>query len=297
MAAIVWLDVNLLPLDGAPAALVHIGALFIWGVMMIGLLSISPRQIVEGQGGKVESKLPETEKQALVKVKPDVEEIAKKAGVARAPELAMDNSDELNAFAASNWFGRSIICFSPEAMQLPRNQLRALIAHEMAHIARGDSLVQSFLRSVVFQFTWTALDRTTASIGSTVKGTLWILAIGAAAIAGISGITGFTATPQLQALAWLAGAAIGIAVIAKLVQFSVKTQTTFGAYALSRHMEMKADRLAAKWTSPEDMLKLIETLTVRHQEPSNPHWSDNLVSTHPSHRKRMARLQRMIAKK
>ncbi|MFX4226318.1 MAG: M48 family metallopeptidase [Porticoccaceae bacterium] len=292
-ALLVLFDINIGPTTGISAVLFHLGSWVVWGVMMVGMLSINLNNIVLQMGGMFEEEVSTYLPDAVAPLKDMVDDVAKRAGVTSVPKLAFIKNNDVNAFAASNWFGRSVICINRGSLDLPWNQLEALIAHEMAHIARGDSLVQSFIKSIVFQLVWGMMDSTVQSIASASRALLWIIAAGGAILISLAWLTELGLWQQLKAFGWLALSVLAVAGTARLLQFAIKTQTTFGHLALTRHMENRADYLAAKWTHPDDVIALLLTLKGIEDPNHAAHWSDNLYATHPSLEKRLARLKRM----
>tara|TARA_R110001583_G_scaffold191644_1_gene357250 strand:+ start:17367 stop:18344 length:978 start_codon:yes stop_codon:yes gene_type:complete len=292
---ILW-DLSIPPIVDAGSALIHVGIFMLWGIMMAAMFSISIKKLVKLQDAVFETALPAVDQQALAPAKLFVSELAERAGLTRTPRIALIDTYELNASAVSDLFGRSAIVFTRGSLNLPRSQLRALTAHEMAHIARGDSLVQAFIASLIFQTLWGFLDSASTSVSGVAKRIIWVILFGGALMLGLSEATEISVIAQLQSLAWLVVSVLFVVAVTRLIQFAVKTQTTFGHKALNRHLEMKADKLAAKWVPPVDVLMLLQTLKASNVNSDDMGWLDSLNDTHPSFKKRISQVELIQSK-
>lgn len=82
-----------------------------------------------------------------------VDQLAKTAGLPRAPEVGIYDSPEVNAFATGPTKRRSIVAFSRGILQrMDQQQLEGVAGHEIAHIANGDMVTMTLLQGVVNAF-------------------------------------------------------------------------------------------------------------------------------------------------
>lgn len=89
----------------------------------------------------------------------DVAELAGLAGLKGVPEVGIYASADMNAFATGASREASLIAFSSALLaQLPPDQIRAVAAHEIAHVANRDMLamvaLQGLVNSIVLLFTF-----------------------------------------------------------------------------------------------------------------------------------------------
>jgi len=74
---------------------------------------------------------------------------AQKAGIA-APELGISNSRELNAFAVGSGRNRAMLVLSQGLLDhLSLDELSAVTAHEITHIANSDMLIMTLMQGVI----------------------------------------------------------------------------------------------------------------------------------------------------
>ena len=80
-----------------------------------------------------------------------VDDLARKAGV-KMPEVAI-YPGEANAFATGAFKNHALVAVSTRIMeQMSREELRAVLAHEMSHVANGDMVTMSLTQGVVNTF-------------------------------------------------------------------------------------------------------------------------------------------------
>jgi heat shock protein HtpX len=83
----------------------------------------------------------------------EVHELAKKAGLKYMPEVGIYESDEMNAFATGPSQKRSLVAVSTGLLtQMPDHEVRAVLAHEVAHIKNGDMVTMTLLQGVINSF-------------------------------------------------------------------------------------------------------------------------------------------------
>jgi heat shock protein HtpX len=82
-----------------------------------------------------------------------VEDLARKAGLTRMPEVGIYESPEVNAFATGPSRRNSLVAFSTGLLRtMNRNEIEGVAAHEVAHIANGDMVTMTLLQGVVNAF-------------------------------------------------------------------------------------------------------------------------------------------------
>jgi heat shock protein HtpX len=82
-----------------------------------------------------------------------VHEFARRAGLSKMPEVGIYGSAEVNAFATGPSQSRSLVAVSMGLLNhMNRNELRGVLAHEMAHIANGDMVTMTLIQGVVNAF-------------------------------------------------------------------------------------------------------------------------------------------------
>ncbi|MFZ4773079.1 MAG: protease HtpX [Chlamydiia bacterium] len=82
-----------------------------------------------------------------------VEKLAKKAGLAKIPEIGIFTSPTPNAFATGPTASRSLVAVSTGLLQkLDKEEIEAVIGHEIAHIKNGDMVTMTLLQGVVNTF-------------------------------------------------------------------------------------------------------------------------------------------------
>ena len=81
-----------------------------------------------------------------------VKEYARKSKLPE-PEVGIYESKDLNAFATGPSKSRSLVCVSTGLLEkMNRDQLNAVLGHEVAHIANGDMVTMALLQGVVNAF-------------------------------------------------------------------------------------------------------------------------------------------------
>lgn len=87
-----------------------------------------------------------------------VNELAEQAGLEVTPEVGIYNSEDMNAFATGANPRNALVAFSSGLLErMPPDQIRAVAAHEIAHIANRDMLgivlLQGVINSIVLAVT------------------------------------------------------------------------------------------------------------------------------------------------
>lgn len=83
----------------------------------------------------------------------EVYALAQRAGLKAMPEVGIYDSPEANAFATGPSQSRSLVAVSTGLLQqMPQDQVRAVLAHEIAHIKNGDMVTMALLQGVMNAF-------------------------------------------------------------------------------------------------------------------------------------------------
>ncbi len=81
-----------------------------------------------------------------------VQELAQKAGIGM-PEVGVFPSQSSNAFATGWNRNQALVAVSAGLLQrFPRNEVKAVLAHEIGHVANGDMITLSLIQGVVNTF-------------------------------------------------------------------------------------------------------------------------------------------------
>lgn len=82
-----------------------------------------------------------------------VHEMAKKAGLPKPPEVAIYDSDDVNAFATGPSKANSLVAVSTGLLRRMNDQeIDGVLGHEVAHIANGDMVTMTLITGVVNTF-------------------------------------------------------------------------------------------------------------------------------------------------
>ena len=206
-----------------------------------------------------------------------VKALSKKAGIENTPEVAVYSSEEMNAFATGAQKNDSLIAFSDALLKkMDEQEIAAVAAHEIAHIANGDMVTLTVVQSVI------------NAVILLISIPLSLLKIGAF----------FNKDVGLM----------GYALIAFIKAFVVTVMMFLGNLVVkffSRKREFEADKLASELLDKNSMIKALESLS---QETSSIQYSKevesyaalkinsplsgiaDVFSTHPSIERRIAAL-------
>lgn len=162
-----------------------------------------------------------------------VAELSEKAGLKDVPQVGVWESSDANAFATGSDPSRSIVAFSTELVErMSRDEVRAVAAHEIAHVANRDMLAMTLLQGVVNAF---------------------VLAV-AIPINIFRFVNVFSDKGTL-----------GAEFAARILKFLAVALITFlgslGVKAYSRKREFRADAMAARLVSREHMKSALLTLS------------------------------------
>ncbi|MBS4165864.1 Protease HtpX-like protein [Neochlamydia sp. AcF65] len=93
---------------------------------------------------------PDLQKRAVLET---VYQLAKKAGLPKMPEVGIYYSPELNAFATGPSRSNSLVAVSSGLIErMEKNEVDAVIGHEITHIANGDMVTMTLLQGVINAF-------------------------------------------------------------------------------------------------------------------------------------------------
>jgi len=197
---------------------------------------------------------------------------AQAAGLKKMPEVGVYQSPEVNAFATGPSRNNSLVAFSSGLLsQMSQDEVEAVSAHEVGHVANGDMVTQTLIQGVINTFVIFFARIVARIVASAVR----------------------------EELAWLV-----------FMVVSLVCQVVFGLLgmvivnAFSRYREYKADAFAGKLAGRDKMISALralqrnsEAVDTRHpalasMKISNvPGWALAL-STHPPLEKRIEALQR-----
>lgn len=82
-----------------------------------------------------------------------VHELSRAAGLPKMPEVGIYESPEINAFATGPSKSRSLVAVSSGLLQrMSQNEVRGVLAHEVAHVANGDMVTMTLIQGIVNAF-------------------------------------------------------------------------------------------------------------------------------------------------
>jgi len=157
---------------------------------------------------------------------------AKKAGIAM-PEVAIYPSDDMNAFATGASRNKALVAVSSGLLQqMSQDEVEAVLAHEISHVANGDMITLALIQGVVNTFVIFAARLIAGAIDSATKDE-----------DGEGGLGGF--------------AYFGVVIALEMV-FGILASVVVAYF--SRQREFKADSGAAELTSKHKMRAALERL-------------------------------------
>ncbi|HOD15726.1 MAG TPA: protease HtpX [Spirochaetota bacterium] len=201
--------------------------------------------------------------------------LSKKAGLPAVPEVGVYNSPEPNAFATGPSKKKSLVAFSTGLLSsMDKNEVEAVAAHEVSHIANGDMVTMTLLTGVanaMVMFLARIIAQALNSFLSDDED-------------GGLGYFGYIMTVMALEMVLMLLASIPLA-------------------AFSRFREYRADAGSARITSPAAMASALERLKDAVKAPQrkdsfamakiSSSRRVSLFSTHPSLEDRIARLRKM----
>ncbi len=125
---------------------------FIWG-MGGALISLSLSRIMAKWLMSVRVIDPSSTDLAEQKLVQMVYRLCRKAGLPDMPEVGIFQSPAMNAFATGPTKSRSLVALSSGIIaRMHEDELEAVIAHEVSHIANGDMVTMTLLQGVINAF-------------------------------------------------------------------------------------------------------------------------------------------------
>lgn len=125
---------------------------FIWG-MGGALISLGLSRYMAKWMMKVKIINPNHSDPSQKKIYNLVEELAQKSKLPEVPEIGIYESQEVNAFATGPSKRRSLVAVSSGLLKhMDLHQVKAILAHEISHIANGDMVTMTLLQGVVNAF-------------------------------------------------------------------------------------------------------------------------------------------------
>ena len=125
---------------------------FLWGISG-SLSSLLFSRIIAKKLYDIEVIDPNTEIAELKGLLQEVKRLSELAGLSVTPEVGIYDSEEINAFATGPTQNRSIVALSTGLLScMSTDQIRAVLAHEIGHIANGDMVTISLLQGTINSF-------------------------------------------------------------------------------------------------------------------------------------------------
>lgn len=202
--------------------------------------------------------------------------LAQKAGMQKMPEIAIYESDDLNAFATGRSKNSSLVAVSTALLfEMSPDAVEAVIAHEIAHIVNGDMVTQTLLQSF--------LNMIVSAIVLPLTIYRWI--------------TFFVADRDSAWVYWL------LLLIEWIVSIILLFFAGLIAKKYSRQREFGADHLASQLTDPSQMISALQQLgggaiiAPEHKKYAALQFNGqsrfwDLFSTHPSIERRIKYLEK-----
>lgn len=98
----------------------------------------------------IDPKTTDTEKRNLSAV---IAELSQRANLKKTPEIGIYPSHEVNAFATGYSQNHAMVAVSEGLLQrLEQNEVKAVLSHEISHLANGDMVTMTLLQGIVNAF-------------------------------------------------------------------------------------------------------------------------------------------------
>ncbi|MEW6727534.1 MAG: M48 family metalloprotease [Bacillota bacterium] len=199
-------------------------------------------------------------------LRPIYERVLKRCGIESPPELFVRHTSDVNALAV----GTKTVAVTRGALALPADEIEALLAHEIGHLAHGDTKIR--------------LVTHVANLAGTVAA--WAIT-GLIAALGVVGMIGGTWGDRqmfglglfLVAFAWLL----------KLMAWCLSKLLELSFLAVGRSEEYRADAYAAERGYRDALVRLLN----RFDTAEEPRGTAALFATHPAVHARIDRLMRV----
>lgn len=205
-----------------------------------------------------------------------VHNMSRKAGLSKMPEVGYYEAPEVNAFATGPSRNNSLVAVSSGLMnRMSRDQVEAVLGHEIAHVANGDMVTMTLIQGVMNTLVLFASRILATAVASAMRGDR----------EGGSWFVEFGLYMFFQTILGLLGAVL--------------------TNAFSRWREFRADAGGAKLAGRERMISALRALQGTEEMVDQDHKAfaslkisgkpgalAKLFSTHPPLEERIARLQK-----
>jgi len=173
-------------------------------------------------------------------LKSTLERLASRAGIGM-PDVAIYESDDPNAFSTGMRRDHALVAVSSRLMKdMDRDQLQAVLGHEVAHIANGDMVTMTLLTGVLNAF---------------------VIFIGQYVIRGL--LTSLERSGRSSVATTL-----GAILVTFLLQLCLGVLATAVVMAFCRHRELRADAGGAKLAGKTSMISALKRLgALEDQQP------------------------------
>ena len=216
------------------SALLVFCALFGFGGSLISLL-ISKWMAKRSTGTQIISEPRNPDEQWLLST---VQALAQNAGIGM-PEVGVFPSDSANAFATGWNRNSALVAVSAGLLQrFERNEVRAVLAHEIGHVANGDMITLSLIQGVINTFVMFFAR----IIGHTVDRVIF----------------------KTQR-----GYGIGYYIVTIVAEIALGFLASMIVFRFSRFREYRADAAGAKLTTPLDMIAALQRLKLEQGMPAD----------------------------
>ena len=167
-----------------------------------------------------------------------VQALAQNAGIGM-PEVGVFPSDSANAFATGWNRNSALVAVSAGLLQrFERNEVRAVLAHEIGHVANGDMITLSLIQGVINTFVMFFAR----IIGHTVDRVIF----------------------KTQR-----GYGIGYYIVTIVAEIALGFLASMIVFRFSRFREYRADAAGARLTTPVDMIAALQRLKLEQGMPAD----------------------------
>ncbi|MES2676034.1 MAG: protease HtpX [Pseudomonadota bacterium] len=169
-----------------------------------------------------------------------VAELAQKAGI-KTPEIGIFPAQESNAFATGWNRNAALVAVSLGMLQrFERDEVRAVLAHEIGHVANGDMITLSLIQGVVNTF-----------------------------VMFFARIIGFMVDKALQGNNERSGTGIGYYIATFVAEMVLGVLASMIVAAFSRYREFRADEAGANLGDRNAMIRALQRLQVESGQSAN----------------------------
>jgi len=204
--------------------------------------------------------------------------LANKAGLKHMPEVGIYHSPELNAFATGPSRNHSLVAVSSGLLtSMNRDEIEAVLGHEISHIANGDMVTMTLIQGVVNSFALFLSRIVAYTISLAMRGD------------ERSGEFSYVAYSLLTIVFDLLFTLLGTILVAAFSRWR-EYRADFGGASLAGRNKMIAAlrRLGNASDIEDERAPSLAALKIAH----HPNWLE-IFSTHPPLEKRIIRLQEM----